>query len=140
MEHETKDEVVPQVNFFEVLRLHRIWSLISHDKVEIMSAGSSVFVNPEYIRFVFNKAEAIQKVFVISFSTADDKGNYFTFKMVYNTESDANTAIVQIQDLIRNLEIYRSHLVPVVQHEEEPPVPSSDRMTLWQRVKFIFNR
>jgi len=136
LEQETKDEVVPQINFFESLWLHRIWSLVSYDKVEIMSAGSSVFINPEHIRFVFNKVEAIQKVFIISFSTADDNGNYFAFKMAYNSESDANTAIIQIQDLIRNLENYRYHLVPVRSREVEPPA----KMTLWQRVKFIFNR
>lgn len=120
--------------------LHRIWNFVSPDRVEILSGGSSLFIDPLSIRFIYEKTTRTGDWFAVDMSVLEGS-KYFSYRVVYSTEAMADTAILQLKDLLRNYDVYRYLQYPpeqpvVTQEESIPEQPVS----LWGRLKYIFSQ
>lgn len=124
-----------------LLGLHRIWNFVSPDRVEILSTGASLFIDPRTIRFIYDKNVSLNNRYAVDMSVLEG-AKFFSFRLVYESEKMADTAILQLKDLLRNYDIYRG-----VQFPPEEPVSQPEEATVvehpisfWGKLKYIFSQ
>lgn len=125
------------LDYISYLNLHRVWTLVSFDKVEIFTDGASFFIDPSTVTYIYDKITFLAGLHTFNIAV-NVNGNFSTYRVAYNTHKRAVDAKDQLLDLVRNLESYRSQIFLVKKEVVEEEVVS-EPLSFWGRIKFIFN-